>query len=137
MITTAIAQCEGETCKVGIAFANKYDVVKLSKSGLIPDLPYVCIVRGGIHGVFGNRSTIDIFDMQTAAMMCGKRYDYILMDSQICEEGKIILKACTVKYFGFCLGKDGPKEKRIKDKRKNVVQEFTLSEEWPLLSKTK
>ena len=133
IITIAMAQCEAETCRVGIAFANKDDVVKLSKSGLIQGLLYGGIVRGRIHGVFGNRSTIDIFDMQTSAMMCGKRYDYVLMDSQICEEGKIILKACTVKYFGFSLGKDGPKEIRLKDRRKNVVQEFTLAEEWPLL----
>ena len=77
-------------------------------------------------------SIIDFFALDIPRM-CGKRYDYILMDSQICEEGKIILKACTVRYFGFSLGKDVPVFKRHRDRRKNVVQEFALADEWPLL----
>ena len=140
IINAASKQALKEPCHIGVVFNNSSDVEKLIASRLAVDLLWKrgsynmlqCVVEHDMPP----HSKIDFFAMDIPRM-CGKRYDYILMDSQICEEGKIILKACTVKYFGFYLGKDGPKEKRIKDRRKNVVQEFTLAKEWPFLSKTK
>ena len=140
LIVAVSKQALKEPCRIGVAFSDSADVEKLLMSGLVTDLPWqswsnnmlkVCIQ----HDIPPN-STIEIFAMDIPRM-CGKRFDYILMDSKICEEGKMVLRACTVKYFGFSMGKNGPVFKRQKDKRKNIIQEFTLAEEWPLLSKTK
>ena len=140
LIVAVSKQAKKEPCHIGVVFSDSADVEKLLLSKLVVDLPWKSwsnnMLRTRIQLDISSYSTIDFFAVDIPRMR-GKRYDYILMDSKICEEGKIVLKACTVKYFGFSLGKDGPVFKKQKDRRKNVVQEFTLAEEWPLLSKTK
>lgn len=135
LISIATKQCNEEKCRVGVVFADTSYVELLKISPIELFLPDSTYSNGVIRARIGRESDYSIIDFfaMDIPRMCGKRYDYILMDSQIGEEGKRVLGACTVKYFGFHLGKNGPKEKRLKDKRKNIIQEFTLAEEWPLL----
>lgn len=139
LISIATKQCKEEKCRVGVVFAYTSCVELLKISPIELFLPNSTYSNGIIRARIGRESDYGIIDFfaMDIPRMCGKRYDYILMDSRICEEGKRVLGACTVRYFGFSLGKDEPKEKRLKNRRRNVVQEFTLAEEWPLLSKTK
>ena len=140
LIVAVSKQAKKEPCHIGVVFANSADVEKLLLTRLVADLPWKSWSNNMLKVRFqldiSSYSTIDFFAMDIPRM-CGKRLDYILMDAKICEEGKMVLRTCTIKYFGFSLGKDGPVFKKQKDKRKNIIQEFTLAEEWPLLSKTK
>lgn len=140
LVVIVSKQALKEPCRIGVVFSDSADVKKLLLSRLVIDLPWKSwsnnMLRVRFQHDISSYSTIDFFAMDIPRM-CGKRYDYILMDSKICEEGKIVLKACTVKYFGFSMGKTGAVFKRPKDRRKNIIQEFTLAEEWPLLNKTK
>lgn len=140
LIVAISKQALQEPCRIGVVFSDSTDVEKLLLSGLVTDLPWKSysnnILKVRLQLDISSYSTIDFFAIDISRMR-GKRYDYILMDSKICEEGKMVLKACTVKYFGFSLEKDWPVFKRQKDRRKNTIQEFTLAEEWPLLNNTK
>jgi hypothetical protein len=140
LIVAVSKQAKKEPCRIGVVFSDSSDVEKLLLSRLVVDLPWKSwsnnMLKVRLQLDASSYSAIDFFAMDIPRMR-GKRYDYILMDSKICDEGKAVLRACTVKYFGFFLGKDMPQAKRQKDKRKNAIQEFTLAEEWPLLSKTK
>lgn len=140
LVVVICKQAKKEPCRIGVVFSDSTDVEKLLTSILVADLPWQSWSNNMLRVRFqlnvSSYSTIDFFAIDIHRM-CGKRFDYILMDSKICEEGKSVLRACTVKYLGFYVGKDMPQAKRQKDKRKNVIQEFTLAEEWPFLSNTK
>ena len=134
LISIATKQCKREHCRVGVVFTDTSYVEKLKLSGielLLPDLSFS-------NGVLRTRikrdtdySTIDFFAMDIPRMH-GKRFDYLLIDSRLTDEEKIVLKCTTFRGCGFFVGDKG-KFRTHKDRRKNVVQEFTLAEEWPFL----
>ena len=132
VIIAASKQCMKEKCRIGVAFANKESVERLVSSGLVSDLTCVSFTRGMLRTRFKNQSIINFFDMSIERML-GQRYDYILMDSQLSDDAKIVLRTTTFKPAGFKLGKNTPLIETSKDERKNIVQEFILADKWPLL----
>ena len=134
LIKIASKQCLKEECRVGIWFNSAEDVRRIVDGGLMSDL---CIDR---HDMGLLRVRFDIDDDKRSWMELisleypyprGKRYDYILIDSTLSDEAKIIAGAMTVRG---CFFVKNDKRCYRRDKRKNSIQEFTLAEEWPLLA---
>lgn len=130
-------QCWKTPCRIGIWFNNAQDIRRIIDDGLVSDLPLARYNMGLLRIRFdrhmGNDSWLELIS-PAYPYPRGKRYDYILIDSTLPDEAKIIASAMTVKGCFFI------KNDKIcyrRDRRKNTIQEFTLAEEWPLLSKTK
>jgi hypothetical protein len=133
LVVIVSKQALKEPCHIGVVFSNSTDVEKLLMSGLVTDLPWKSWSNNMLEVRFqldvSSYSTIEFFAMDVMRM-CGKRYDYILIDSTLSDEAKIIARAMTVKGHFFV---KNDKVCYRRDRRKNTIQEFTLAEEWPLL----
>lgn len=136
LIVTISKQALKEPCHIGVVFSNSADVKKLLTSGLVTDLPWQNwsnnMLRVRFQHDTSSCSTIEFFAIDIPRMH-GKRFDYILMDSRLTDDEKLVLKCTTFRGCGFLVG-DKSKLRTHKDKRKNIIQEFTLAEEWPLLT---
>lgn len=133
LIEIVSKQCWKERCRVGIWFNSAEDIHRIVDDGLVSDLPLARYNDGLLRIRFdrhmGNDSWME-FISPVYPYPRGKRYDYILIDSTLSDEAKIIARAMTVKGHFFVKNN---KMCYRRDKRKNTIQEFTLAEEWPLL----
>jgi hypothetical protein len=96
-------------------------------SQIATDLTWIKHSNNYLLTAFPNGSRLRLFTLNPVAIR-GQRYDYILMDSNLTDEEKCICRSCTCSNTAFKLGKGIP-FKTPKDKRKNIVQEFTLADE--------
>lgn len=130
-------QCKKEPCRVGIWFNDSENIRRIINDGFVVDLTWTRydsgLLRMCVNSRCGKYSWIELIS-PIYPYPRGKRYDYILIDSTLPDEAKIIARAMTVRN-SFFVTNDKPCYRR--DKRKNPIQEFTLAEEWPLLNTTK
>ena len=137
LIKIVSKQCRKERCRVGIWFNSAKDIQQIVDDGFVSDLPFDRHVTGLLRIRFdrprNNNSWMELISLEYPYPR-GKKYDYILIDSTLSDEAKIIARAMTVRGH-FYVKNDKMCYRR--DKRKNTIQEFTLADEWPLLSKTK
>ena len=133
LLKIASKQCRKEACRVGIWFHSAKDIHRIVDNGLMSDLHIDRHDMGLLRVRFdigeNKRSWIELISLEYP-YPCGKRYNYIFIDSTLPDEAKIIARAMTVRGC-FFVKNDKPCYRR--DKRKNVIQEFTLADEWPLL----
>lgn len=137
LLEIASKQCKKQKCRICIAFNNPDHVKWIMNDGFTSEFPYARYHCGQLEIRFekdtGGYSIIDIIS-PVCFYMRYKRYDYVLMDSSVSDDMKCIVGATAVRG---CFFTKNDKVCYRRDKRKNIIQEFTLAEEWPLLSKTK
>lgn len=133
LLKIASNQCQKTPCRVGIWFNSAENIHHIVDDGLVSGLHIDRYNMGLLRIRFDCKKTYSWMELISLVYPYprGKRYDYILMDSTLPDEAKIIARAMTVK--GHFFTKNGKTCYR-RDKRKNTIQEFTLAEEWPLLA---
>ena len=133
LLEIAFKQCRKQKCRICMVFNNPKHVRWIANEGITFKLPYARYDSGRLEIRFerdkDGYSKIDIMS-PAYSYMRGRRYDYVLIDSSLSDDDKCIIKAMTVRNYWFITNK---KISYRKDKRKNIIQEFTLAEEWPLL----
>lgn len=133
LLLIASKQCKKESCRVGIWFNDAENIRRIINDGFAVDLTWVRydsgLLKMCVERCDDTHSWIEVIS-PAYPYPRGKRYDYILIDSTLPDEAKIIARAMIVRG---CFFMKNDKAYYRRDKRKNSIQEFTLAEKWPLL----